>query len=83
MKYAGIRESFPAREKSSKPRKLSEDEKKKVWENKKKLLKRFMVDWTPKKCRERIEILKRSWTNPHRKEEIALIKEHLKSIGKD
>ena len=54
------------------------------WENRKKLLRRVIMNWTPKKCRERIETLKRSWAYEYRRKlEIALIREHLRSIGKD
>lgn len=83
MKYHGIREQFPAREKSRKPRKLSEEKKKEIQKNLKSLRKRVMMNWTPAKCRERIEMLKRSYMIRDRKEQIAEIEEHLRSIGKD
>lgn len=63
---------------------LSGVEEKKSWENRKKVLRKVIMSWTPKKCRERLEILKRSWAyEGRRKLEIALIREHLISIGKD
>ena len=59
-------------------------EKKKSWENRKKSLKKVIMKWTPEKCRKRLEVLKRSWAYEcNRKLEIALIREHLRSIGKD
>ena len=43
----------------------------------------ILMEWTPKQCRGKIEELKRMPHLKNKGEQIAIIREHLKSIGKD